>query len=136
MAIIDTLNKRNPNNGKLFRRVLTRTESEAAIDGGTLHGEYIGRIIGPSEGYPKIRLGSFDSMKKQIGIENKSDQEGSIEYSFPTKDSEGNIVTVDTQDYEQVKPLELIADSNSQQLIPGYDKDKEDNPYETGIHYS
>ena len=64
LAIIDTTNKRNKNNGKLFRRVLGRTEAEAEKDGGTLHGEYIGRIVGPSEGFPNVKIhGSVDSIK-------------------------------------------------------------------------
>ena len=123
LAIIDTTNKRNPNNGKLFRRVLPRTENEVE-EGGTLHGEYIGRIVGPSEGYPKIRLGSIKNIKNQISKDrNESASDRAIEYSFPTKDG-----IVDTDNFEKVAPADLEANKENNQLISGLDNNS--------IHYS
>lgn len=125
LAIIDTTNKRNPNNGKLFRRVLPRTESEAAIDGGTLHGEYIGRIVGPSEGYPKIRFGSINNITNQIDEDgNGSAPDKTVEYNFPTEDG-----IVDTDNFDEVLPAVLKANRENNQLIPG-------GPNEQSIHYS
>lgn len=123
LAIIDTTNKRNPNNGKLFRRVLPRTESEVE-ENGTLCGEYIGRIVGPSEGYPKIRLGSVDNIKNQIDKDgNGSVSDKSIEYSFPTENG-----IVDTDNFDEVLPANLVANKENNQLISGFD--------ENSIHYS
>lgn len=140
MALIDTLNKRNPNNGKLFRRVLTRTEDEAAIDGGTLHGEYIGRIIGPSEGYPRVELGSLGGMINRVQA-TYSYGADTNEYIYPV--SEDGAATDDTfvENVNELKFKEdggkiqkLAAYKGNNQLIPGYNPNTHE--YETGIHYS
>ena len=123
LAIIDTTNKRNPNNGKLFRRVLPRTESEVE-EGGTLHGEYIGRIVGPSEGYPKIRFGSINNITNQIEKDgNGSTPDKTVEYNFPTKNG-----IIDTDNFDEVDPAVLEANKENNQLISGLNKNS--------IHYS
>lgn len=140
LAIIDTTNKRNPNNGKLFRRVLGRSEADAAKDGGTLHGEYIGRIIGASEGFPKVQLGSLSGM-----IDKVQESYSSInDYVFPTGNDTifdgGSIANSSDLHYktEGGQIAELIAKKETGQIIPGAKVDEETGEliYEQGIHYS
>lgn len=141
LAILDTENKRNPNNGKLFRRVLTRTKDEAAIDGGTLHGEYIGQIVGPASGYPNVRLNSIPNILSDI--KNKW-QEGLVDdLIYPTDEenigTEENILSINdiALQEDNGKIAELIAKKTNNQLIPGAIKNEDGNwDYEKGIHYS
>lgn len=54
-CIIDTINKNNKDNGKVFRRTLNTAGDE--YDG---LAEYIGQIVGPAGGTPNIELGGND----------------------------------------------------------------------------
>lgn len=103
LCIIDTENKMNPNNGKIFRRTLKRVNTVLNA-GDTTYAEYIGQIVGPSGGVPNIRFGSIDSMKRQAaGLEKTLDtDEGTPldvshwDYAYPTIDE--NNITFITQD--------------------------------------
>lgn len=57
-VIIDTVNKNDKDNGKIYRRGLNYT----GADGGA---EYIGQIVGPSSGTPYIQMGNMDYVKEQ-----------------------------------------------------------------------
>ena len=59
-CIIDTPNKNNPNNGKLYRRTLKSQGSTG------LYAEYIGQIVGPAGSNPFFSLGSLDDVKSQL----------------------------------------------------------------------
>lgn len=147
LAIIDTTNKRNKNNGKLFRRVLGRSDDETKKDGGTPHAEYIGRIVGPSEGFPKVQFsGSIDSLKQQVkdvyinSSENKTDND----FTYPIGE---NTISNDVQNENSFNNIyEFTATVNNNQLVPGVKKlTKDENgkwktpenaDLEKGIHYS
>ena len=98
LCIIDTTNKRNPNNGKLFRRVLPRAKSVYEEDGGTPNAEYIGRIIGPAEGYPTVRFGSLQQMVQTAARE----YNGDVDIVYPVKDN-GEVI----KEYVDVSDIAL-----------------------------
>ena len=66
LCIIDTINKNNPNNGKIFRRTL-----KGAGDTGTnLCAEYVGRIVGPAGTNPFLSFGNFNFINDKGKKEN------------------------------------------------------------------
>jgi hypothetical protein len=152
LCIIDTTNKRNPNNGKLFRRVLPRPKSIYEEDGGTPNAEYIGRIVGPAEGYPTVRFGSLQKMaqKAQEDYDGNSDivfpidANGTVVDSYVTSDKvklekDGGIIHTLKATYNKLdEDGEPIAEPGINSLVPGATKDENGNwkSYETGINYS
>lgn len=140
LCIIDTDNKMNPNNGKLFRRTLKRTET--AIDAGdTKYAEYIGQIVGPSGGIPCFDFGSLDTeRKKAIGKIATYEADGTSldtstwEYAY--KDNEGNISTTIPDEINDIA-ISDSGDSANIQMVPGKGKDKNNNDvYHDKIRYT
>ena len=100
LCIIDTDNKSNPNNGKIFRRTLKKIEDAAWTEAGnTLYAEYIGQIIGPAGGIPKLHLGGLDEERKRAT--------GNLE----TYSGEGN--NLDSSNWEYVYPYNANGDVTS-----------------------
>lgn len=67
-VVIDTPNKNNPDNGKIFRRgedYLHKNDSNEH-DGGA---EYIGQFVGTASGTPYFGIGDLDFVKEQINRE-------------------------------------------------------------------
>ena len=66
-CIIDTTNKNNPNNGKIFRRVLQTQDTNGNT---SLPYEYLGTIVGPSSGAPMLKpqsgLLDFETIRSQL----------------------------------------------------------------------
>lgn len=91
LCIIDTINKNNPNNGKIFRRTL-----KGAGDTGTnLCAEYVGRIVGPAGTNPFFSFGSLKSVEEQ-GKKEKIDLAPEMQVSYPI-DENGNISSAKTE---------------------------------------
>ena len=65
LCIIDTGNRNNPNNGKLYRRALKQSDNKIAGTGNTRYAKYIGQISGPSGGMPYFDLGSLDTQRQK-----------------------------------------------------------------------
>lgn len=82
-CIIDTPNKNDKDNGKIYKRGFNYTDNLGGA-------EYLGQIVGPSSGTPYFAMDSISSVKKQA-----SKDLSATEYRrFPTgKDSNGNYVT-------------------------------------------
>ena len=159
-CIIDTENKMNPNNGKLFRRTLKRVDTVLNA-GDTNWAEYMGQIVGPSGGVPNIRFGSIDDVRKQAaGLQNTLPNEGfstttpaditGWDYSYPDSTNSNSISTenlitqsgvigdtIGTEpqnrehDYEYIAVLDS-GDSNNITLVPG----KDANGYNDKIRYT
>ncbi len=104
LCIIDTQNKLNPNNGKIFRRTLKRYQNpnvEGITDVDALYAEYIGQIVGPSGGIPNLDLGNLDAERqKAVGLiptlkddnlENMSSKDWDYAYPTEEKDESGNL---------------------------------------------
>lgn len=73
-CIIDTDNKNNPDNGKVFRRTGTHTIQE----NDTAHAEYVGQVVGPAGGIPKIELEDLNTLKSNFN--NLKSDKGEIYY--------------------------------------------------------
>ena len=64
LCIIDSENKLDLNNGKLFRRTLKKVDDAK----NSIYAEYLGQISGPAGGVPKIHIGSINSeIDKALG---------------------------------------------------------------------
>lgn len=62
-CIIDTINKNDPDNGKIFRRTGNHSpikENGKEIE--TNHSEYIGQVVGPAGGVPNIELKNLSEL--------------------------------------------------------------------------
>ena len=84
-VIIDTVDKDNPDNGKVYRRGLDYGKS----DGGA---EYIGQIVGPQGGAPELELVHYDEVDKtgaytELTYSNPDDLLPGVE-----KNAEGEII--------------------------------------------
>ncbi len=161
LCIIDTENKLNPNNGKIFRRTLKRVETTIGA-GDTLYAEYIGQIVGPSGGVPKISFGSVDDVRKQaagllatIEDDKMTDEEGNPtyldishwDYSYP-KNEDGVISTANLldnnhnendreNDYEDIWVLESNKNDNAIAMVPGKQKIDDDHiEFKDNIRYT
>jgi hypothetical protein len=92
LAIIDSPNKLNKDNGKVYRRTLPITTTLGNHDNDPNYAgpnaEYIGQIVGPAGGIPNVILTSLDNLKDkatgeetEIEIDSENDQ-----ILFPRKD--------------------------------------------------
>ena len=61
-VLIDTVNKNNIDNGKIFKRTASKGETE----GSTSFSEYIGQIVGPAGGTPNIVFGSIKEIEDKF----------------------------------------------------------------------
>ena len=114
LCIIDTENKMNPNNGKLYRRTLKRSENGSLNSGNTTYAEYIGQIVGPSGGIPNLDLGSLNTERqKAVGIEKTYDTDDNLpldasEWDYSYRDAEsGQMTNANPQgDISKIKVLD------------------------------
>lgn len=137
LCMIDTQNKLNPNNGKIFRRTLKRYQNpniEGITDVDALYAEYIGQIVGPSGGVPNLDLGGLDGeRKKAIGklptfdTDPTVDETHSIDntnwdYAYPTEQDNGEflITTEKPTDIDDIALLKM-GDGKNIEMVPGWD---------------
>lgn len=114
LCIIDTVNKRDKDNGKIFRRTLKKSEVEANTEDNLNqpNAEYLGRIVGPSEGFPNVKLGSIQWLKNTLGGENFNTNN---QYIGPN--GTGGIKKIKTKD--EINEIDIITATENSQLIPG-----------------
>lgn len=87
LCLIDTVNKNNPANGRLYRRTLKNQGSkDPANTQETLSAEYIGQIVGPASGTPFMQFTSLAGVDAAAAKDYGSYSETLYE------DSAGNIV--------------------------------------------
>lgn len=139
LCIIDTQNKLNPNNGKIFRRTLKRYQNpntEGITDVDALYAEYIGQIVGPSGGVPNLDLGSLDAeRKKAIGKlptfdtdpiidENHPIDNTNWDYAYPTEQDNGEFL-ITTEKPTSIDDIALLkmGDGKNIEMVPGKDGD-------------
>ncbi len=75
-CIIDTDNKNNKDNGKVFRRTGYHGVEQGSLD--WPHAEYIGQVIGPAGGIPNVTIDSIKQIQKDL--ENLDKGSGEIYY--------------------------------------------------------
>lgn len=111
LAIIDTTNKFNPNNGKIYRRVLKTTQKDDENFYAGQSAEYIGQIVGPAGGIPRMNFTSIDGVRGQIN------NSSNTIISFPSSQTD--------MDTNKQNSLVIKETTMNNQLVPG--KDDEDN---------
>lgn len=141
LCIIDTENKMNPNNGKLYRRTLKRSENGSLNSGNTTYAEYIGQIVGPSGGVPNLDLGSLNTEReKAVGIKETYDTDGNLpldtsgwDYSYRDAES-GQMTNANPQgDISKIKVLDAGGiNGQNIEMVPG----KDGNTYNDTIRYT
>lgn len=134
-CLIDTINKNDHDNGKIFRRGL---DYQNAVTHGA---EYIGQIVGPSSGTPLFYLGTIDEVRKQADIDAV---DGNAYLQYPTAaefdEETGKLLGVTITDGANHEPLYdnlPFSFKNSQSLVPGKEIDDEGNvKYRDEITYT
>lgn len=128
-CLIDTINKNDKNNGKIFRRGIA-TSTNAALGGA----EYIGQIVGPSSGTPLFQFDTLNNVINHNG-ENYDSSAGDIRVYPTSVDDKGNINGYNYRkdengqykDFaEKIKTLSYTVKNES--LIPGKTVNEEGNP--------
>lgn len=150
LCIIDTDNKMNPNNGKLYRRTLKQTKNKNRNVGDTLYAEYIGQIVGPSGGIPNFDFGSLDAERKkaagilptyekEIASEDKPLSTNNWDYAYP-KDENGTVTNINPQnDYEKIAILSAAQPGGNEaniQMKPGKEVVNNKIMYNDTIRYT
>lgn len=143
LCIIDTENKMNPNNGKLYRRTLKKAPDDARWTqaGNTTYAEYIGQIVGPSGGVPNLDLGSLNTeRKKAVGTEKTYDTDGNLpldtsgwDYSY-LDETTGLMTNANPQgDFSKIKVLNAGGvNGENIEMVPG----KQGTTYHDTIKYT
>lgn len=103
-CIIDTLNKNNMDNGKLYRRGYNYTNDVGGA-------EYIGQIVGPSSGTPYMQI---DSLDKAHGYSTEQLREGEFRRYPSGRDEDGNYIVV--EDGAQIADFSF---NSTNALVPG-----------------
>lgn len=118
-CLIDTVNKNDKDNGKIFRRGIA-TSTNAKLGGA----EYIGQIVGPSSGTPLFQFDTLDNVIEYSNINDKEkyDPENGDIRVYPTQISDGKITQYNYRKDEngQYKDRDIIRDENG--LITSYAK--------------
>lgn len=86
-CLIDTVNKNDKDNGKIFRRGVA-TSTNSAYGGG----EYIGQIVGPSSGTPLFQFDTLDNVLNHKNEEEYNRTEGDIRV-YPTQVTNNGEIT-------------------------------------------
>ena len=119
LAIIDATNKFNPNNGKIYRRTLSTTTEQNSDNYAGPHAEYIGQVVGPAGGIPKMNFTSINGVQGQI-----NDPNNTI-ISFPSSQTD--------MDTNKEHPLVVKETAVNNQLVPGK---IDDNNFNDTIKYT
>lgn len=110
LAIIDTSNKLDKDNGKLYRRTLKTTTQQTDIDKyAGPHAEYIGQIVGPAGKAPYIVLSSEEEIKNALTAS------ATTTVAYPTNDS----ISYTKPESTATTNLQYKS-TTSATLIPGY----------------
>lgn len=113
LCIIDTPNKNDKDNGKIYKRGLDYQNSM----GGAV---YIGQIVGPSSGTPYFQLNTINEVNYQA-----TSKLNENEYKrYPTgykEDSNGHVIGYETSDGSDGKPLAKFpfSKAHDMSLVPG-----------------
>lgn len=124
IVIIDTHNKNNPDNGKLFRRGFDYTNEM----GGAL---YLGQIVGPRAGTPYMHLVTLEEAK-----EHSVEELQEWEYrQFPTGMDENGKYKYSTDPGEEGKPIGIFdfSKDHDASLVPGK---KDDGSFNDKIRWT
>lgn len=125
-CILDTTNKNDKDNGKIYKRGLNYQDSKT---GGAL---YLGQIVGPSSGTPYFQLDTIESVAKHT----KGTLEKNEYIRYPVgKDSQGKYICSDGSDKKEIATFNF--DKNIEQgLVPGKYVENDQIKYNDHIKYT
>ena len=123
LCIINTTNKANKNNGKLYRRTL-KGRGDTGVN---LCAEYIGQIVGPPGANPFMAFKSIDEVNTEIHKDYTVNEDTVI--SWP--DGEDSISSI--KPAKDVNPHVFSADTDNKIIVPGKDSD---GNYNDNIRYT
>lgn len=124
VVIIDTYNKNDLDNGKVYRRGFDYTNNM----GGAL---YVGQIVGPRSGTPYMHMVTLDEAK-----EHSTETLGEFEYrQYPTGMGEDGHYKYSTDPGEEGKPIDIFEFSTDHDasLVPGK---KDDGSFNDAIRWT
>lgn len=130
-CILDTPNKNDKDNGKIYRRGLNWNDS-AAHNGA----EYLGQIVGPSSGTPYMSLDTLADTKKQAQ-EIISEEEYEFKRYPIGKDAHGKYIISDNGDGSDLAVFNLNTKTEGG-LVPGkyFDEEKQQDVFNDHIKYT
>ena len=125
-CILDTPNKNDKDNGKIYQRGLNYQDAKT---GGAI---YIGQIVGPSSGTPYMALDTIDAVKKE-----STKKLEKYEYRrYPVgKDGQGNYITSDGSDGKQLATFGFDKNIESG-LVPGKYEENGQVKYNDQLKYT
>ena len=131
-CIISTVNKNDPDNGKVFLRGVNYSyindENVATGDA-----KFIGQIVGPSSGTPWFEMGGFDLLEKRRAQD--LDLDIAQERAYPKSETE---IYYDRKNGDNDPPLHIFElNTENGALVPGKTIDNDGNiVYNNAIKYS
>lgn len=125
-AILDTPNKNDKDNGKIYQRGLNYQDAET---GGAI---YIAQVVGPSSGTPYMSLDTIESVTKESTKKLEKD-----EYRrYPVgKDSQGRFITSDGSDGKKLATFGFDKNIESG-LVPGKYEENGQIKYNDQLKYT
>ena len=124
-CILDTVNKNDADNGKIYQRGLNYSDANT---GGAI---YIGQIVGPSSGTPFFQMDTVENVK-QKSVETLDTNEYR-RFPYIGKDEQGNDILLTTDGSDKTKTICELDFNKSNALVPG--KDSEGN-FNDNIKYT
>ena len=125
-AIIDTVNKNNENNGKIFRRTLKNFGSKE-VEGRCA--EYVGQIVGPAGLPPKVFFGSTKVVESRFDGFQATKDDDELQAYVDGVDKDGNKIAQEIHKY----PEDVDPDNFNLYLFDGQKDSFFKDPYPEGI---
>lgn len=128
LCIIDSENKLDLNNGKLFRRTLKKVDDAK----NSIYAEYLGQISGPAGGVPKIHVGSIDSeIDKALGNSATYDGENVAnldpsKWDYSYINSENEVTSVKPESTNNFGTINALTEG---MFVPGNDSENQEIQY-------
>lgn len=121
-CLIDTPNKNNADNGKIFRRGLNYMQAD-------MHGaEYVGQIVGPSSGTPFFQINTIQEVKEKAGESLGEYDERKVPVKY-TVDEDGNVIEYEIANYAGEDDLAILPfNIENASIVPGKYEDTSGNP--------
>ena len=128
LCIINTTNKANKNNGKLYRRTL---KGRGDKDLENHSAEYIGQIVGPPGANPFMAFKSIGEVNTEIHDDNYTINENTV-ISWPKTNGE-EVIYSSEKPVEGVNPHVFSASTSNGMIVPGK---VDDENYNDNIRYT
>ena len=129
LCIIDTGNKNNPNNGKLYRRTL---KGRGDSDLKNRSAEYIGQIVGPAGTNPFMAFKSLEGVKDKVNESSIANEDTFINWP----DGEDSTSILKPENGNKISPHIFNASVNNNMIIPGKVHSEDGDVYNDNIRYT